>query len=70
MADDDNASPDMLWLGSEFKRRGLPRPPDLTSDRMKATLSKCLLYPETVAPSEVQELAAAVVYHLTSHHDS
>ena len=70
MADDDDQSPDMLWLGSEFRRRGLPKPPDLTADQTKQLLSKCLLTPTLVTAGEIRDLAASVLYHLTSHHDS
>ena len=70
MAQDQDDTPDMLWLGSAFKRHGLPKPPELKSDQTKRLLSKCLLTPSLVSQNEIRDLAASVVYHLTSHHDS
>lgn len=68
MADDDDV-PDMLWLGSEFKRRASKASSaDLRANEDVA--QQVLLQPGLVRVNEFRDLAAAIIYHLTSHHDS
>ena len=38
--------------------------PAPTSERIKGLLSRALMKPKSLAPQEVQEIAASIVYHL------
>ena len=38
--------------------------PAPTSERIKELLSRALMKPETLAPKDIQAIAASVVYHL------
>ena len=47
-----------------FKTITVQPPPN--DPRIKELLSRALMKPETLAPAEVQEMAASLIYHLLS----
>ena len=50
--------------GHSSRLQGIPEPPALTSERIKALLSKALTNTGELTQQEMREIAASVVFHL------
>ena len=44
------------------------RPVDLNTTRIRDLSVKAVIYPQTILPSEAQELGAAILYHLKKYY--
>ncbi len=44
------------------------RPVDLNTARVRDLSVKAVIYPQTILPSEAQELGAAILYHLKKYY--
>ena len=52
------------WLHSALGKDGAPEPPALDSGRAKDLIARALMYPGSLTPQEIQELAASALSHL------